>query len=114
MTKENKISLEREDLIKKKNVINTDEFNKLINTLENKIKIYNDYKNKTLKEFDIKKKNADIDFANNLDIILDNYSKKNSIDFIIKRDIILFGAKNFDITSDIINIFNKKIKKINF
>jgi Skp family chaperone for outer membrane proteins len=114
ITEEKKITNERENLIKKKNVINANEFKKEVQELEKKIKVYNDFKNKTLKEFNAKKSIADDNFTVSLSKILENYKKKNSIDLIINKQSILLGSQNFDITDDIILIFNNEIKKISF
>ena len=53
-----------------------------------------------------------LEFTNNLNSILEDYSKKNSISMIFKKENILIGKTNLDATNDVLDLFNKKIKKI--
>ena len=41
-----------------------------------------------------------------------DYSKENSIDIIFQKKNIVIGKKTLDITEDIVNILNAKVKKI--
>ena len=111
---EKKINQERKNLIKKKNVLSSNEFNKEVQELESRIKVYNEFKKKTINELNSMKTIADNNFSINLTKILESYKEKNSIDFIMNKNSILLGTKKFDITNDIIIIFNNQIKKINF
>ena len=45
--------------------------------------------------------------------ILADYSKKNKISIILKKKDILLGRTDLDITNEIIDIVNSKVKKIN-
>ena len=51
-------------------------------------------------------------FYNYLTPILESYAKENSISLILKRENILIGKTNLDISQNILKIFNKKIKTI--
>ena len=52
------------------------------------------------------------EFYNYLTPILQTYAKENSISLILKRENILIGKTNLDISQNILEIFNKKIKTI--
>ena len=47
-----------------------------------------------------------------LNPILTTYSKENSISIIIEKRNIIIGKTDLDITEEIVNILNKKIKKL--
>ena len=50
---------------------------------------------------------------NILQEILAEYASKNSITFILKKSNIIIGKSELDITKEIMNTINKKIKTIN-
>jgi outer membrane protein len=52
------------------------------------------------------------EFFKSLRPILEDYAKENSIDIILKKENVLIGKTNLDISNNILEIFNKKIKKI--
>ena len=51
-------------------------------------------------------------FFDDLRPILEEYAKKNAIDVILKKENVLIGKTSLDISKDILEIFDKKIKKI--
>ena len=102
----------KKDLLSKKNVLSKEEFEKKLNKLENDIQEYNQLilkKNKDLKNY---KNKAQIQFNKNLQVILENFSKSNSLDMIISKQNILIGKKNLDATVNILDLFNKEVKDI--
>ena len=107
-----KFESDREKLIAKKNVISKDEFDKQLLDLENKLKNYNSKikkENNELTNFQLK---ARKEFFKNLRPILEDYAKENSIDIILKKENVLIGKTNLDISNSILEIFDKKVKKI--
>ena len=107
-----KFGSDREKLIAKKNVISKDEFDRQLLDLENKLKEYNSKitkENNELTNFQLK---ARKEFFNNLRPILEDYAKENSIDIIFKKENVLIGKTSLDISKNILEIFDKKIKKI--
>ena len=107
-----KFEVDREKLLAKKNVISKDEFNKQILTLEKDLKKYNNKikkENNELTNFQIKARKI---FFNSLRPILEKYAKDNSIDIILKKENVLIGKTNLDISKNILEIFNKEVKKI--
>ena len=65
-----------------------------------------------VKEFNSKKIESTKILLSKINPILADYSKKNSIDIIFQKKNIVIGKKNLDITEDIINLLNSKVKKI--
>ena len=107
-----KVESDKKKLSTQKNVIAKDEYEKKIFELEKKIKDYN---------LDIRKKNdellalrnkARLEFLKNLNVIVQEFSKENSVSMVLKKDNIFIGKKNLDVTSNILALFDKKIKKI--
>ena len=107
-----KFEVDREKLLAKKNVISKDEFDKQILSLEKNLKEYNNRikkENNELTNFQIK---ARKNFFNSLRPILEKYAKDNSIDIILKKENVLIGKTNLDISKNILEIFNKEVKKM--
>lgn len=107
-----KVESDKKKLSTQKNVIAKDEYEKKIFELEKKIKDYN---------LDIRKKNdellamrnkARLEFLKNLNAIVQEFSKENSVSMVLKKDNIFIGKKDLDVTSNILALFDKKIKKI--
>ena len=107
-----KVESDKKKLSTQKNVIAKDEYEKKIFELEKKIKDYN---------LDIRKKNdellalrnkARLEFLKNLNVIVQEFSKENSVSMVLKKDNIFIGKKDLDVTSNILALFDKKIKKI--
>ncbi len=103
---------QKDKIISQKNILSKDEFqnksielekqvielNKLISNKNNKLNIY---RNKSR-----------IEFTKQLSKIVQEYASNNSIEMIIKKDNILIGKKNLDVTQEILNLFDKNIKSI--
>tara|TARA_B100000963_G_scaffold361695_1_gene398761 strand:+ start:3050 stop:3556 length:507 start_codon:yes stop_codon:yes gene_type:complete len=102
-----KLDDEKKNLLAQKNVLAEEEYKKKIATLENNLKKYNEIiskKNKDLIDFRIKSKD---EFANNLRSTLEEYAKENSISMILRKEQILIGKNNLDVTKEILDLFNK-------
>ena len=104
---------EKKNLITtQKNVLSQSEYEKKVFDLENNIKEINlkiSQKNRDLSMF---KSKAEKQFFKKLNIIVEKYSISNSINLILKKENLLMGKKNLDITEDIFKIFNENIKEI--
>ena len=103
---------DREKLKKQKNVLSKEEYKKKFVALDKDLKAYN---------FSIKKRNDELtnfqiraraEFFNKLRPILEEYSKQNEISLILKKENILIGKTNLDISKTILDMFDKQIKKI--
>ena len=102
----------KDKLSKQKNVLSEEEFKNKIKELENNIKNLNDSiskKNSDLIKF---KENARNKFLIELNKILQNYAKQNSINLIISKNNILLGKNNLDVTKAILTILDKEVKTI--
>ena len=102
---------EKENEIKqKKNLISTEEFNNEINILKKKIVDFNKQKNLMVKELsDLKKNELKLVFEK-INPIIQDYMKKNSIEILINSKNVYIGSKKSDITQQLIDDINSKIK----
>ena len=107
-----KFDSDRDKLIAQKNVISPEEYEKKLIELDSNLKKYNlkiNKENNELNQYQIKARKK---FFDSIRPILENYAKENSIDVILKKENILIGKTTLDISKDILDLFNKKIKTI--
>ena len=109
---EKDLKAEEENILKQKNILKESEFNAKVNELREKVKSYNEFKNN--KNNDLKKlrDNAATKILDILNTILSDYSAKNSISLIIDKKNIIIGKTELDVTKQIMELLNKKIKKV--
>ena len=106
--KENELNIKRDEINKKKNILSDDQIEKEIVLLNENFKKYNVEKNNLLKDFkNIKKQKLD-NFLKQINPLIHEYMKKNSIDIILDQRQIFIGNVNKDITEKILTIVNTK------
>ena len=110
--KEKDIFDKEKKLIAQKNVLSKDDFESKIKELRNEISNYQKERNKTSNNINNLRIKASTKLISKLTPILEEYSKKNSIRIIIQKKQIVMGAKEDDITKDILELVNQKIKSI--
>ena len=111
---EKKLKNEQDSIIKQKNILKDDEYNKRIENLKVEFELYKKNRKKKFDELNnkiIKSKNS---FMESLQITLSEYAKDNDISLVMQKKNILLGKTELDITKDFIKIFNEKIKIIEF
>ena len=104
--------MKREKLISQKNVLNDEEFKKKIQDLRNEISNYQKERNKAANDLTQTRIKASTNLIKELTPILEAYSKDNSIRIIIQKKHIVMGSREDDITKNILDLVNKKIKNI--
>ena len=109
---ENSIKSEDDKLTKQKNIIKEDEYKIKVIELRSKYKSFQEL---------MKKKNDDLnkireDGANQIlaviNELLTDYSSKNNISLIVDKKNIIIGKTELDVTKTILDLLNKKIKKV--
>ena len=106
------IKEQRGKLISQKNILSQEELQKKSIDLEKKIKEFNKIisnKNKKLNKY---KNETKIEFTKKLSKVVAEYASNNSIEMIIKKDNVLIGKKELDVTKLVLDIFDKNIKSI--
>ena len=110
---ESKIKKKEIEINDKKNILKKEEITLMINELNNDIKEYQILR-KSLNEDLIKEKRLySKKILEILNPLLTNYVETNNIKLVIEKKNILVGVKTLDITTQILEIFNKETKKSN-
>jgi outer membrane protein len=109
---EKKLMDEEKKLISQKNVLSQDDFKKKINELKNKVKLFNERRSNSLKLLnEIKNKSTSI-LLKTINLLIQNYAKENTIDIILSKSAILIAKSELEITDQILELLNEKIKEI--
>ena len=110
--KEKEIFEKEKKLISQKNVLSEGEFKKKIQDLRSDISNYQKERIKVSNQITQTRVKASTNLIKKLTPILEEYSKENSIRIIVQKKHIVIGKKEDDITKDILDLVNKKIKSI--
>ena len=110
---ESKIKKKEIEINNKKNILKKEEITLMINELNNDLKEYKILR-KSLNEDLIKEKRLySKKILEILNPLLTSYVETNNIKLVIEKKNILVGVKTLDITTQILEIFNKETKKSN-
>ena len=110
--KEKDIFEKEKKLISQKNILSDEEFKKKIQDLRADILKFQKERNKTSNDITQTRIRASTNLIKKLTPILESYSKENSIRIIIQKKHIVMGSKEDDITKEILDLVNQKIKSI--
>ena len=94
-----------------KNILSKDDFQKNIKKLKLEINNYNSARDQINNDFNKLRKDSTNEFLKLINPILIDYSNNNSISIILKKNDIVMGIRELDITDEIIQIININIKK---
>ncbi len=111
---ESDLKKREKELITKKNIMETKEFNLLLSKLSTDIKNFKVSKKNKILNLNNKKIEYDLKLINFIKPILTSYSKSKNISLLFQKKNIILGSVELDITKDILNIVNKDIKPLNF
>ena len=107
---ENNLKKKNDEIAKTKNLISKEELNKKISSLRNEAKTFEELRIKTIKDLNIKRKKELDQFLKRINPIIQEYMKEKSIDMIIDKKNVFMAKSDNDITEDILEIINSKIK----
>ena len=102
----------KQKLVSQKNVISEEAYQKTFIEIEKEIKEINSLIAKDNQKIIKFTNDAKIVFLKELNKIMEDYSIKNSIDIIIKKENILIGKNTLESTKEVLEIFDKNIKQI--
>ena len=105
-----KLQKEIEEIKKVQNIITKDELEKKVVTQNNNLKKFNKKKKELSDELTALRKKEILQLVNKINPILEDYMKTNSIDFVLSKQGVYLSRSSFDITQEILDIVNKKIK----
>jgi len=104
---------EEDKLISQQKILEKEEYSKQLNNFSKKVSNYKIERRNNNDSLLKKKTNAQKKLLNAIDPILKDYSKKNSVLYIIPKKNIIIGNTNLDITQIILKSLDENIKKIN-
>lgn len=107
---ENELKKKNDEIVKSKNLLSEKELNDKITALRKEARIFEETKIKTINEINKKKKNELNKFLKLIKPVVEEYMKNNSISMIIDKKNLFMAKSNNDITMDILDLVNKKIK----
>ena len=99
-------------IVSQRNILKNDEFEKKINELRNKVNLYRKNRQALINNLNQLRINSTNKILQEINPILTEYSKKNSISMIVQKKYIVVGKSELNITQDILDQLNNKIKKI--
>jgi len=107
-----KLATEKNKINSQKTILSEEEYNKKIISLNKDYKNFQtDGKNK-INLLQSKKNKAMQKILSELKILLSDYSNKNNLTFIIDQKNIIIGKSDLNITSQILKLLDKKLKKV--
>ena len=108
--KENILKTKEKDLEIKKNILSEKELNNQIEDLKVQIIQFKKYKEKLVKDFNNYKKKELSSLMQEINPIISEYVKEKSIDLVLDKKNILIGKTSYDITGNILELVNTKLK----
>ena len=110
--KEKTIQEEEKKIIQQKKIIKPEEYKNKVKELRTKVSNLQKERNKLLETVSKQRSNARKELLKNLNPIIEEYMKEKKIRMVIERKSLLLADQNLDITKDIIDRLNKKLKSI--
>ena len=111
---EKRLRQEEKDLLNKKNVLDPNKFKDEVNIFKNKINKLKVERNKEIENIQKRNVKAKNELVSIVTEILAKYSSENQINLVLNKESIILGIKTIDITNEILNLLDKKVKKIKF
>ena len=110
--KEKLIQDEEKKIIQQKKIISADEYKKKVTALRNKVASLQKERNSLLESVSKQRLKAKKELLKNLNPIIQEYMKEKKIRMVIDKKSLLLADENLNITQEILEILNKKLKSI--
>ena len=107
---EAKLEKQKNDIMSKRNVLDKKDFEEKVISHQNQVKEHQLKINQDLKKVNDKFIKDNIELKKEIDKLLIEYSKENSIDLIVNKNSIVVSNTKIDMTMQILEIINNKIK----
>jgi outer membrane protein len=108
---ETSLKEEENKILKTKNIISKEEFNKSVNIFKDKVNNYQNSKDKVIENLKQIRNKEIIRFFNLINPIIENIMEENSIEILIDKKNIFMAKSDNDITQIVIENINKNIKE---
>ena len=109
---EKSIQDEEKKIIQQKKIIKPEEYKSKVEALRNKVSKLQAQRSKLLESTANQRNTARKELLKNLNPIIKDYMKEKGIRMVVDKKSLLLADQNLDITKDIIEILNKKLKSI--
>ena len=110
--KEKQIQEEEKKIIQQKKVISSEEYKKKVGELRRKVSQLQKERNSLIESVSKQKNKARQELLKNLNPIIKDYMNEKKIRMVVDKKSLLLADEKLDITNDIINLLNKKLKSI--
>ena len=110
--KQKKLQDEENKLIQKKKIISAEEYKKNVTALRSKVSALQKERNNLLETVSKQRSKARKELLNKLNPIIKNYMKEKNIRMVVDKKSLLLADENLNITKEILDRLNKKIKSI--
>ena len=110
LNKEKQLKDEENKILASRNIISEKQLDINIKEFQTKLRDYRNFKSKELEKLDQIRNDEIVKLLSIVNPIIQEYMKKNSISFLMNKNNIYIADKNFDITNNLIELINKKIK----
>ena len=110
--KEKTIQEDEKKLIQQKKVISPEEYKKKISELRKNVSNLQKERSKIIGDVSKQRAKAKSELLKNLNPIIHDYMKEKKIRMVINKKDLISADENLDITKDIMQILNKKLKSI--
>ena len=110
---EKSIQEEEKKIIQQKKIIKPEEYKSKVEALRNKVSKLQAQRSKLLESTANQRNTARKELLKNLNPIIKDYMKEKGIRMVVDKKSLLLADQSLDITKDIIEILNKKLKSIN-
>tara|TARA_Y100001958_G_C20957096_1_gene357343 strand:- start:33 stop:557 length:525 start_codon:yes stop_codon:yes gene_type:complete len=111
--KEKKLQDEEKKIIEQKKLIKPEEYKSKVNNLRTSVSNLQKERNKLLQDVSSQRAKARSTLLKNLNPIIKDYMQEKKIRMVVDKKSLLLADENLDITKEILDRLNKKIKSIN-
>ena len=111
--REKQLQIEEKEIIKQKKILSPEEYKKKISSLRSKVTSLQKDRNTILESISKKRAKARKALLNTLNPILKEFMVEKNIKIVLDKKSILLANDNLDITKDVMNMLNQKLKSIN-
>ena len=109
-TRQAQLKTVKENLDNQKNILSEEEFKAKFTSLQNELRLFNDYNKKISDEFEKIKQNELDQFLKFISPIIEDYIRENSISIVLNKKNMFIAKKEYDITQDILELVDKNAK----
>ena len=111
--KEKKLQEEEKKIIQQKKIIKPEEYKSKVDSLRSKVSNLQKERNKLLQDVATQRAKARSELLKNLNPLIEEYMKEKNFRMVVDKKSLLLADQNLDITKDIMDKLNKKLKSIN-